>query len=307
MLGLADWQCADAKIPALPPPSALAEYPLPPDADYPAAFSEVDKLQADSSLTASDLLTDRYRKRFARLLALEEGQMARDIAQYTLYGVTVKPLATSPDPDESPDCVIIIVKGAMEQRPALTFGDIVRIRLAASGSGEHTLPGCLLEWQGRVLNVNQDKVAVKLRKSNIGSSAKVCHVCSRKAYAVRAPCGCQICDGRVRQQLLQLCAGMPADKVRQTLGGRAAWIAAWSALHRKGASPQISSWSASWLRTTGRKTLTSSKTSSMLSRENLRSSSSIRRTARSTWRSRSIGCRSGTCTALWRTSAACGT
>ena len=232
VLGLADWQCADAKIPALPPPSALAEYPLPPDADYPTAFSESDKLQANSSLTASDLLMDRYRKRFARLLALEEGQMARDIAQYTLYGVTVKPLATSPDPDESPDCVIIIVKGAMEQRPALTFGDIVRIRLAASGSGEHTLPGCLLEWQGRVLNVNQDKVAVKLRKSNIGSSAKVCGVCSRKIYAIRAPCGCQICDGCVRQQLLQLCAGMPADKVRQTLGGRAAWIAAWSALHR---------------------------------------------------------------------------
>jgi|EP01049_Picozoa_sp_SAG25_P004765 hypothetical protein len=74
---------------------------------------------------------DTFVDYWSRLLRLEEDQMMRDITQYNLYNIDLQPAGTRSDLQ---DCVQLTVKGVSENRPSLSYGDHVRIRLRAAPS-----------------------------------------------------------------------------------------------------------------------------------------------------------------------------
>lgn len=98
-----------------------------------------------------------YAKYMRTLLQLEEAQMTRDITQYNVYNVDLVPWVNPASNVAVEGMVVIPVKGVSENRPLLSFGDKVRLRMAKlhSAPGE-ALPTGLptVEWHGRVRSTN---------------------------------------------------------------------------------------------------------------------------------------------------------
>jgi hypothetical protein len=94
------------------------------------------------------------------------------------------------------------VKGAVEHRPALTFGDVVRFRVADEKATSTTvLPVHLCEWEGRVVEVRNTTVTVQLRDEK--PSQWICGLCTKARFFVELPCGCKVCESCLRGYILQ--------------------------------------------------------------------------------------------------------
>ena len=171
------------------------------------------------------LSVENYAARFRALLTLEEEQMERDIGQYTLHNVELRP-----HPGVQ-DCVRLDVKGVAEQRPHLAFGDKIYLRLAQRDA--LPLPGCLVEWEGRVVDVTHTTVTVRLP---LIPPPRHCDMCANAAVlrgdalptvdisvdivrhpefvAVVGECGHELCTGCCRRVAAANLARADADRKR---------------------------------------------------------------------------------------------
>ena len=114
----------------------------------------------------------------------------------TVYNQTLQPVRGSDS------AVTITVKGAVEHRPALTFGDVVRFRVADDkANSASVLPAHLSEWEGRVVEVRNTTVTVQLYAAT--PARWTCGQCAQRCFFVKAPCGCHLCESCLRAYILQ--------------------------------------------------------------------------------------------------------
>jgi hypothetical protein len=183
-------------------PSQAEQYPPEPDVNALEEFrfsamsdQEAKAVAAAVQQNGIGSTSAEYQAYFAKLLRLEEQQMERDITMYNMYNQVLKPVRGSPD------AVTITVKGAAEHRPALTFGDSVRFRVADAGAmSASVLPAQLGEWEGRVVEVRNTTVTVQL--CNERPTRWMCGVCAKRGFFLATPCGCHVCENCLRGYIL---------------------------------------------------------------------------------------------------------